>query len=173
MVNLKNITDLPVAESAEGLNLIVNDNGAAKQIAASAVGAQADWAEMDETSPAFIKSKPVEEWDLDVAITVSWNEDSGSFVCSEVVNSINYDTLKNKIVEGVQPKTKVALTEQIGDSVDAPMANSIYHTAMAAVPANALGDGSPDGIILFVECMSCPVQLLFCSDGTTINMGNM
>ena len=38
MINLKNITELPVAESAEGLNLIVNDNGAAKQIAASAVG---------------------------------------------------------------------------------------------------------------------------------------
>lgn len=37
MANLKNITELPVAESADGLNLIVNDNGAAKQIAASAV----------------------------------------------------------------------------------------------------------------------------------------
>jgi hypothetical protein len=58
MVNLKNITDVPMAESAEGLNLIVNDNGAAKQIAASAVGAQADWNETDETSPAFIMNKP-------------------------------------------------------------------------------------------------------------------
>ena len=37
MANLKNIVDLPVAESAEGLNLIVNDNGAAKQIAADAI----------------------------------------------------------------------------------------------------------------------------------------
>lgn len=35
MVNLKNITDVPVAEFAEGLNLIVNDNGAAKQISAN------------------------------------------------------------------------------------------------------------------------------------------
>jgi hypothetical protein len=58
MANLKNITELPVAESAEGLNLIVNDNGSAKQIAASAVGAQADFAVTDETSPAFIKNKP-------------------------------------------------------------------------------------------------------------------
>jgi hypothetical protein len=38
MANLKNITELPVAESADGLNLIVNDNGVAKQIAASEVG---------------------------------------------------------------------------------------------------------------------------------------
>ena len=58
MANLKSITELPVAESADGLNLIVNENGAAKQIAASAVGAQADFAVTDETSPAFIKNKP-------------------------------------------------------------------------------------------------------------------
>ena len=58
MASLKNITELPVAESADGLNLIVNDNGAAKQIAASAVGAQADWSVTDENSPAFIKNKP-------------------------------------------------------------------------------------------------------------------
>lgn len=58
MANLKNITELPLAESAEGLNLIVNDNGSAKQIAASAVGAQADFAITDETNPGFIKNKP-------------------------------------------------------------------------------------------------------------------
>lgn len=38
MANLKNINDLPVAESAEGLNLIANDNGAAKQIPAEFIG---------------------------------------------------------------------------------------------------------------------------------------
>jgi hypothetical protein len=59
MANVKNIIELPLAESAEGLNLIVNDGGFAKQIAASAIGgAQADWAETDENSPAFVKNKP-------------------------------------------------------------------------------------------------------------------
>ena len=58
MTNLKSITELPVAESAEGLNLIVNDHGSAKQIPASEVGAQADFAVTDENSPAFIKNKP-------------------------------------------------------------------------------------------------------------------
>ncbi len=38
MANLKHINDLPVAESADGLNLIVNDNGCAKQIPVSEVG---------------------------------------------------------------------------------------------------------------------------------------
>lgn len=58
MANLKNITELPVANSAGGLNLIVNDSGTAKQIAASKVGAQADWSVTDNTNPAFIKNKP-------------------------------------------------------------------------------------------------------------------
>ena len=39
MVNLKNITELPLAESANNLNFIVNDNGSAKQIAANNIGA--------------------------------------------------------------------------------------------------------------------------------------
>ncbi len=71
MANLKNITELPVAESAEGLNLIVNDNGAAKQIAASAVGAQADFAITDETNPGFIKNKPE-------AVQADWTETNES-----------------------------------------------------------------------------------------------
>ena len=58
MANLKNITELPLAESAEGLNLIVNDNGAAKQIAASSVNVQANWNQNDETAPDYIKNKP-------------------------------------------------------------------------------------------------------------------
>jgi hypothetical protein len=58
MANLKSIVDVPVAESAEGLNLIVEDNGVAKKIAASEVGAQADWNEEDTTSPAYILNKP-------------------------------------------------------------------------------------------------------------------
>ena len=58
MANLKSITELPVATSADGVNLIVNDNGYAKQIAAGAVGAQADWNVEDEANPAFVKNKP-------------------------------------------------------------------------------------------------------------------
>lgn len=42
MTNLKNITDLPMAESAKGVNLIVNDNGVAKQIKAGYVGSDYD-----------------------------------------------------------------------------------------------------------------------------------
>ena len=84
MANVKNITELPVAESSEGLNLIVNDGGSAKQIAASAVGAQADFSVTDETSPAFIKNKPE-------VVQADWNvsdETSPAFI----KNKPFYDT---------------------------------------------------------------------------------
>lgn len=58
MASLKNIVDLPVAESVENATLVVVEGGVAKQVPASEVGAQADWDEVDETSPAFIKNKP-------------------------------------------------------------------------------------------------------------------
>ena len=39
MANLKRIAELPVVESADGLNFIVNDNGSAKQIATNSISA--------------------------------------------------------------------------------------------------------------------------------------
>jgi hypothetical protein len=50
-----------------GVNFIVNDNGSAKQIAATAVGTagtscvQADWNQNDPTAPDYIKNKPFRE----------------------------------------------------------------------------------------------------------------
>jgi hypothetical protein len=113
MVNLKNITELPVVESAEGLNLIVNDNGSAKQIAASAVGAQADWNVTDESSPAFIKNKPVEELDLDIEIvgTYTGDDGNGDMSFTYTVNTINtFENIKSKILSGVQPKCKAKIS---------------------------------------------------------------
>lgn len=116
MANLKNITELPVAESAEGLNLIVNDNGAAKQIAAGAVGAQADWTETDETSPAFVKNKPVEEWDLDFIVNVQYSEDNGREL-TYTVNFINtYANIKYKVDNSVLPKCKAKVITTLPDN---------------------------------------------------------
>ena len=61
MANLKNITELPMAESADGLNLIVNDNGAAKQMRVSAVSVQTDWNQNDPTKPDYVKNRPFYE----------------------------------------------------------------------------------------------------------------
>lgn len=129
MANLKNITDLPVAESAEGLNLIVNDNGAAKQIAASAVGAQADWTETDETSPAFIKNKPVEEWDLDLKIDITWNTETSEPNDPVITanDGYSYEAFVAKIEAGEIPNVKIVVnftrdeTQSIVEFVNKPV----------------------------------------------------
>jgi hypothetical protein len=170
MANLKNITDLPVVESAEGLNLIVNDNGSAKQIAASAVGAQADWAETDETSPAFVKNKPVEEWDLDVNITVSWSADDSAMVHSYTVNSGNFESCKNKIINGIQPKTKIVWYEQAGNSTDAPSAYVIPQARINLIPAEAMDEGSPEMVMFYLLGVNYEMGLLLLPDNSTIDM---
>ena len=91
MANVKNITELPLAESAEGLNLIVNDGGSAKQIAASAVGAQADFNVTDENSPAYIKNKPS-------VAQANWAETDES-KASFIKNKPFYDTRKFDTIE--------------------------------------------------------------------------
>jgi len=108
MANLKNITEVPMVESAEGLNLIVNDNGAAKQIAASAVGAQADWAETDASNPAFIKNKPVEEWDLDLTCDITWNTEASAQndPVFTVAEGYSYETFIAKVDSSNIPKVK-------------------------------------------------------------------
>lgn len=169
MANLKNITELPVVESAEGLKLIVNDNGAAKQVAASAVGMQADWAETDETSPAFVKNKPVEEWDLDMNLTIG-NDEEGNPRFSYTVNSIKYDSFKNKIVEGIQPKLKVACLEE----ADGLTTNILAGTRLYIMPANAMGENSPEGIALEVfTMMHNNFPIIFGSDGSVFSPFDM
>lgn len=167
MANLKNITELPVAESAEGLNLIVNDNGAAKQIAASAVGAQADWnvenesspayilnkpeiaqadwAETDESSAAFVKNKPVEEWDLDIVITQVQDVDGNTADPTWIVNSVNtFENIKNKIINGVQLTCKCQVkmckpTEDIVIGIE-------YYNSMNAL---WMTEGDQEAIVFF------------------------
>lgn len=161
MANLKNITDLPVAETAEGLNLIVNDNGSAKQIAASAVGAQADfavtdetspafiknkpeiaqadWAETDEFSSAFIKNKPVEKWDLDFTCDITWNDEtSESNPPMFTIHTGTFENVKNKILNGV-PKIKIRINMQASTGIDGYITQTSECDAMY-IPEGILGD---------------------------------
>lgn len=106
MANLKSIIELPVASSSEGVNLIVNDNGAAKQIAASAVGAQADWAEINENSPAFIKNKPIEEYDFDVEYTYTYDFITQEGTDNMAVHSCDFNKLVQKINDNISIKAR-------------------------------------------------------------------
>lgn len=181
MASLKDITQLPVAESADGLNLIVNDNGAAKQIAASAVGAQADWnvedvsspafiknkpevvqadwAVEDEASAAYIKNKPVEEWDLDLTCDITWNADTGAqnepvFTAAE---GYSYDAFVAKVESGDIPKVKFRLNQ--AQSADATIYFMDRHCNVMAK------SGEMYGIFMFMGS-STPLMIMLNEDGT-------
>lgn len=161
MANLKNITELPVTESAEGLNLIVNDNGAAKQIAASEVGAQADWAEMDETSPAFVKNKPVEEWDLDLVCDIPWDAESSAegkpvFTAAE---GYSYDAFVAKIEAGEIPKVKFRLNQAVSDNMMIHMMDRYCNLTAQTGTAGTM-------YAIFIFYVDGPLGVVLNSDGT-------
>lgn len=53
------VSDVEVVENpSTNVNVIVEDGGDIKKVPKSAIGAQADWNETDETKPAFIMNKP-------------------------------------------------------------------------------------------------------------------
>jgi hypothetical protein len=173
MANLKSITELPVAESAEGLNLIVNDNGSAKQIAASAVGAQADfavtdenspafiknkpevvqadWAETDENSPAYVKNKPVEEYDFDIEFTMSWNTENSNYDLTHTVNHVStFEDIKNKILNGDVVKKKFMINMDKENLVGTYASIYIDNVDISLMPAEGMGDGSPEMIFVLI-----------------------
>jgi hypothetical protein len=56
----KKLSDVEVvAEPLETANVLIEENGVIKRAPKNEIGAQADWAETDSSSPAFIKNKPV------------------------------------------------------------------------------------------------------------------
>lgn len=158
MTNFKSVTNLPLVESAEGLNLIVNDNGAAKQIAASAVGAQADWAETNENSPAFIKNKPTVnsnvEFDVDIKTIYAINEEDpeNPFVSTYTVQYLNdFENIKNKFFEaGVLPKAIIKAF------IPHPKDSSVYSIAPVVswrvwYDPEIEGEDIPDTIVFLTE----------------------
>lgn len=169
MANLKSITELPVAESAEGLNLIVNDNGAAKQIAASAVGAQADWTETDENSPAFVKNKPIEEWDIDIDIESIYDETEDDMRTTYTVNYMNtFENIKNKILHGIQPKCKLKVTTTNRGNTDTSyMLTESFNNVFASYsPHSDNEEMSPEHIQFGTWGVKCSPMFVLLADNT-------
>lgn len=152
MANLKSITELPVATSADGVNLIVNDNGYAKQIAAGAVGAQADWNVKDEANPAFVKNKPFYDTREYGTKTFSFDGDITSKEAIELQAGVAYivklyDTPLSKeeilsasaaIIENGVPST-VKVTEDLiqrGNDGNLGIGNNLVNVIYNEVPFN-------------------------------------
>lgn len=99
MANLKNITDLPVVESAEGLNLIVNDNGSAKQIAANLVGGAASW--NDLTDKPFYEEAEVVDIFVGETFTLEYEEPSATAFSPKTKYNLEEGTVCNFVINGV------------------------------------------------------------------------
>lgn len=147
MANLKDITQLPVAESADGLNLIVNDNGAAKQIAASAVGAQADFSVTDETSPAFIKNKPE-------VVQANWNQNNTAaadyvknrpFWTDDPVETVFVEETKLTLVNG-DAELPVQMLLELGQTYSVTYNGTVYECIAwyhNGIGRTFIGNGDP------------------------------
>lgn len=109
MANLKNITELPVAESTDGLNVIVNDNGSAKQIAASSVGVTSwnnltdkPFYEEVDTTAVFVEEEfelQYEEPSANVfGASLPFPVELGS-LCDIVMNGVSYNDIVLKTVQ--------------------------------------------------------------------------
>lgn len=59
MAEFKKITEVEVVESVNAEDtVLIEQDGVAKRAPKGSIGAQSDWNETDESSPAFIKNKP-------------------------------------------------------------------------------------------------------------------
>ena len=142
MANLKNITELPMAESADGLNLIVNDNGAAKQMAASAVSVQADWNQNDPAKPDYVKNRPFYETEDGEAhkIPGKYLPDGFGGVGNVIVININEDDDQNQIYP-----------EGLYDTIHNMITSNVFNTFIAVGFVSAQYKRSSHSYIVRIE----------------------
>lgn len=100
MANLKNITDVPEVESLSGSEkVLLNVDGGARQARIDLI-------------------KPVEEWDIDAVFIMRLNKESGDMNLEEDIKYIaDFQTLKEKIISGVELKRRVSFAFQGSDDL--------------------------------------------------------
>ena len=103
-----------VVEPTQSAQVLIEEDGVIKKTPKNAIGAQADWAENDETSPAFIKNKPVEEpevYDLDVTASLDYIDENNNWYWNYDVHHVNtYKQMLEKIEAGEALSTKVVFS---------------------------------------------------------------
>ena len=128
-----------VVEPIDTAQVLIEEDGVIKKTPKNAIGAQADWAETDETSLAFIKNKPVEEPEVyDLDITVILNAvyvDADPDITYDVHYMSSYDEVLEKISRGEALKIKTVFntleTDNQTDSTIYPILACAVDTAGA------------------------------------------
>ena len=97
-----------VNKVANTANVLIEEDGVVKKVNKNLISVQADWAETDESSIAFIKNKPIEEYDLDITAKLVSINDDGNFEWDYDIHHISsFEELVSKLENGICPKTKV------------------------------------------------------------------
>lgn len=107
MAEFKKLSAVETVEAvSETANVLIEENGIIKRAAKSEIGAQADWAETNESSPAFIKNKP--EYDLDMNIILARVDVYGNYHFEYDVHYVNsFENILTKLENGICPRCKV------------------------------------------------------------------
>lgn len=107
MAEFKKLSAVETVETvSETANVLIEENGVIKRAAKNEIGAQADWAEMDENSPAFIKNKP--EYDLDMNVKLVNVDVDNNWHFEYDVHYVNsFENILAKLENGICPRCKV------------------------------------------------------------------
>ena len=141
MANLKNITELPVAESTEGLNLIVNDNGAAKQIAADAVGVKS-YNDLED-KPCYTEvdnegNETVHKLDAKYLPDVGSSNGDGMHVLLNIADAIY--TESSNIFYFVSPEIWTACHNRKAVNIQAAYTDFVYFPISYSIPTGTVDD---------------------------------
>jgi hypothetical protein len=148
-MEFKKLSAVEMVEAVDqATTVLIEKDGVIKRAPKNEVNVQADWAETDSSSPAFIKNKP--ECDLDIEIVASYysNEDDGDgFNIEYTVKSINtFNNIKNKVFGTSVPKCTAKLSSQQWGNTESPYAIEFIDGYVGYYPENYIGDGSPEFI---------------------------
>ena len=168
MAEFKKLSAVETVEAvSETANVLIEENGVIKRAAKNEIGAQADWAEMDENSPAFIKNKPIEEYDLDVSVTVSYSDDNGSMFESNI-NSGSFDKVKNKILKNEHPNIRMQVNYISNNGCPEMFVESPVVYCASHMPEGFFGaDSNPELCVLlyYSYCADCMMETDIMPDG--------
>jgi hypothetical protein len=107
-MEFKKLSAVEMVETVDqAATVLIEKDGVIKRAPKNEIGTQADWSETDSSSPAFIKNKPVEEYDLDVSVTASYSDDDDEYMFESNINSGSFDKVKNKILKNEYPNIKI------------------------------------------------------------------
>jgi hypothetical protein len=134
MAEFKKLSAVEAVEAvSETANVLIEENGVIKRAAKSEIGAQADWAEMDENSPAFIKNKP--EYDLDMNVRLARVDVDNNWHFEYDVHYVNsFENILAKLENGICPRCKVVF-----DSLSCVVESDDYVSPIISVGCHEYG----------------------------------